>query len=258
MKLSYRDKVIFICAIVVIVLVAGFFLFIKPKYGEMNSAKAQLEAKEAEWAGIEAKINTLPDLVAQLKALAEQVEDVQEPFLSDVDENGRQVAPYQNEQFIKEMLDSCNLEVTSMETSYTVGAAFNEYMVPVKNVHSYDLLMQADLYNELPQEVYDDYNKVTVGNGSNIVIGVTEMTIGYKDSFDLDKLFNFIDNIAEDERTMSVLSVSSGERSEDSTETETDGSINMRLYSLYKLNTEKVAEETDEVEKVPVEEAPAA
>lgn len=257
MKLSYRDKVIFICAIVVILLVAGFFLFIKPKYGEMNSAKARLESKEAEWADIEAKIDTLPDLVTQLKALAEQVEDVQAPFLSDVDENGKQVAPYQNEQLIKEMLDSCNLEITSMNTTYTIGSVFNEYMVPVKNVHSYDLLMQADLYNELPQEVYDNYNKVSAGTGSNIVIGVTDMTISYKDTYELTKLFNFIDKVAEDERTMSVLSVSSSERGEGA-ENETNGSINMRLYSLYKLNTEKVAEESDEVEIVPVEETPAA
>ena len=256
MKLSYRDKIIFICAIVVIILVAGFFLFIKPKYEEMNQAKAQLEVKQAEWADIEAKINTLPNLVTQIKALGEQVKDIQEPFLNDVDENGKQVEPYQHEQLLKEILDSCNLEVTSMSVSYTVGTGFNEYMVPVQNVHSYDLLMQADLYNELPQEVYDDYNGVGVGAGSNVVLGVTEVTIGYKDTYELDKLFNFIDKISEDERTMSVLSVSSGEKQEG--ENETEGSINMRLYSLYKLNTDKVAEETDQVEIVPVEETPAA
>lgn len=256
MKLSYRDKVIFICAIVIIIFVAGFFLFIKPKYGEMNQAKAQLEVKQAEWADIEAKINTLPDLVTQIKALAEEVKDIQEPFLSAVDENGKQVQPYQHEQFVKEMLDACNLEINSMSTTYTTGASFNEYMVAVKNVYSYELLMQADLYNELPQEVYDNYNKVTEGNGSNIVLGVTELTVGYKDTFELDKLFKFIDNIAEDERTMSVLSVSSSEKSD--TQNETEGSINMRLYSLYKLNTDKVAEESDQVEIVPVEETPAA
>lgn len=256
MKLSYRDKVIFICAIVVIVLVAGFFLFIKPKYEEMNTAKAQLESKQAEWDDIEAKINTLPDLVTQLKALAEQVEDVQKPFFDDVDENGKQIEPYQNEQIIKEMLDSCNVEVTSLNTTYTVGASVNEYMVDVKNIHSYDLLMQADLYNELPQEVYDHYNNIRAGSGANVIIGVTEITIGYKDSFDLENLFKFIDLIGEDERTMSVLSVSSSEQS-NTGETETGGTINMKMYSLFKLNTEKVAEESDQVEIVPVEETPA-
>ena len=256
MKLSYRDKVIFICAIVVIILVAGFFLFIKPKFEEKDQAKAQLEVKQAEWADIEAKINTLPDLVDQLKDLAEQVKDIQEPFFSDVDENGKQVAPYQNEQLIKEMLDKCKIEVTSMNTTYTVSSAFNEYMVPVKNVHSYDLLMQADLYNELPQEVYDNYNKVYEGSGSNIILGVTDMTIGYKDTYELEKLFEFIDDIAEDERTMSILSVSSAEK--DDGENETAGSINMRMYSLYKLNTDKVSEESGQIDTVPVEETPAA
>lgn len=256
MKLSYRDKVIFICAIVVIILIAGFFLFIKPKFEEKDQTKAQLEAKQAEWADIQAKIDTLPSLVDQLKALAEDVKDVQEPFFDDIGENGKQIAPYQNEQLIKEMLDKCKIEVTSMNTTYTVGSAFNEYMVPVKNVHSYDLLMQADLYNELPQEVYDDYNRVGIGESANIVLGVTDMTIGYKDTYELKKLFEFIDDIAEDERTMTILSVSSAEK--DDGENETAGSINMRMYSLYKLNTDKVAEESDQVEIVPVEETPAA
>ena len=77
MKLSYRDKVIFICAIVFLVLIAGFFLFIKPKYEEMVSAKTYLTSKEAEKAEIEGKINTLTTLVEQVKATAEAVEEQQ-------------------------------------------------------------------------------------------------------------------------------------------------------------------------------------
>ena len=69
MKLSYRDKVIFVAAIVIIIIIAGIFLFIKPKFEEMNYAKAALQAKETEQAGVEAKINTLPDIVADRKSV---------------------------------------------------------------------------------------------------------------------------------------------------------------------------------------------
>ncbi len=267
MKLSYRDKVIFICAIVVIILIAGFFLFIKPKYDDMGLAKSTLEVKQSEKADVEAKINTLPELVEQLKASADGVKEVQSYFFSAVNEddkttvevNGKETevykteqSPYQYEQVIHDMLDSAGVEVRSIDTAYTVGNQVSEYMVADKNLYSYDLLMQADLYNELPQGVYDLYNKVAAETGDSVIIGVTNISVGYVDSFALTKLFKFIDDVADDERTMSILAVSSGEEAEGSTETE--GTIDMVLYSIMPLNVDKIMEESDTVEIVPVEE----
>ena len=267
MKLSYRDKVIFICAIVVIILIAGFFLFIKPKYNSMNLAKSSLEIKQSEKADVEAKINTLPELVEQLKASADGVNDVQSYFFSAVNEDDKitvdvngeekdaykiEQGPYQYEQIIHDMLDSAGVDVRSILTTYTTGSQVSEYMVPVKNAYAYDLLMQADLYNELPQAVYDLYNKVAAETGDSIVIGVTNITVGYTDSFALTNLFKFVDAVADDERTMSILAVSSGEATEGATEAE--GSIDMVLYSIMPLNVDKIMEENDTVEIVPVAE----
>lgn len=245
MKLSYRDKVIFICAIVVIILVAGFFLFIKPKYEETNSAKGVLESKKAEQAEIEAKINTLPDLIAQLKSLAESVKETQSYFLMEQD-------PYLNEQFVYDILKSSGVNVTSMNTDYTVAGQFNEYNVSVKNVNVYDLLIQADLYDELPQKVRDKYNNVNNNGSASVILGVTNLSIGYKDDQQLSDVFKFIDTIAEDERTMSVLSVNSPDASDANSVEDAEGSIQMVLYSLYPLNVDKVMEETDQIEIVPV------
>ncbi len=251
MKLSYRDKVIFIAAIVIIIVVAGIFLFIKPKFEEMNRAQAALQSKQAEKAEVEAKINTLPELVDQLKATAGEVEELQSYFLTEQD-------PYLNEQFIKEMLDESRLTVTSMETNYTVGSNITEYMVPAKNVHSYDLLIQGDLYNELPQEVYDDYNKLMAPAGAVIVIGVTEMSVQFSgDVSETQKLFDFVDKIAADERTITIPTFSADVNEAEGLEATAEGTIDITLYSLFPLNIEKIMEESDTVEIVPVEEVPA-
>ena len=85
MKLSYRDKVIFVAAIVIIIIVAGIFVFIKPKFEEMNYAKSALQAKQSEQADVEAKINTLPDIVAALKSAAQDVGEIQEYFMPEQD-----------------------------------------------------------------------------------------------------------------------------------------------------------------------------
>lgn len=117
MKLSYRDKVIFICAIVVIILIAGFFLFIKPKYNSMNLAKSSLEIKQSEKADVEAKINTLPELVEQLKASADGVNDVQSYFFSAVNEDDKITVDVNGEE---RMLINLNRVLTSMSRSFTI------------------------------------------------------------------------------------------------------------------------------------------
>ncbi len=249
MKLSYRDKVIFVCVIVVLILVAGVFLFIKPKFEEMNYAKIALEAKQVERDDLQAKIDTFPQLVETLKAVAEDVEELQSCFLTEQD-------PYLNEQFIHEILDKNNVEVLSMTTNYTVAGKFQEYIVYPSNVVSFDLLVNGDLYNELPQEVYDNYNGVKASSGDAIIIGVTDMEVVYNDTFELSKVLKFVDEIADYGKTMNIIAVDKQDKS-NSVETETNGTLALRLYSIYPLNVEKVMEEADEIQLVPVEETAA-
>jgi hypothetical protein len=242
MKLSYRDKVIFICAIVVIILVAGFFLFIKPKFEEMNSAKLKLASKQSEQADVQAKIDTLPQLVEALKTSAGEIEELQENFLTQQD-------PYLNEQFVHEILDSSNVEVLSMNTTYTSGGALSEYIVTPSNINTYDLMMNADLYGELPQEYYDAYNKTAAASGSSVTIGVTDVTIGYRDTYTLSSILKFADTVADYGKTMRITTLSKPEAPDDAAASnENDGSLTFRLYSIFPLNVDKVMEESDTVE----------
>ncbi|MBQ8827011.1 MAG: hypothetical protein IJ007_07955 [Oscillospiraceae bacterium] len=246
MKLSYRDKVIFICAIVILILVAGFFLFIKPKYEEMNAAKSYLATKEEEKAGIEARINTLTGLVDQLKELAKTVDEEQDRFIVHQD-------PYLMEQFVYEILTECDLTVRNMNTKYITPDSAQEYVVPDKNVVSYELLMKGDLYDELPEEIRDKYNGVAARIGENVIIGITTMTIGYEDDLDYSNALKFLDTIAEDERTIRATSFSGNYEEKDNSEPTVTGEIPVQIYSIFPLNVEKVMEETDQVEIVPVE-----
>ena len=147
LKLSYRDKVIFIVVMIILVLVAGFFIFIKPKFESVEIAKANLAAKQQEKADIEAKIGTLSDIIDNMKATAEEIGEKQEIFLDEAH-------PYVNETYIRDALSSLNLDITSMNTSYTTAAAISRYTVAKQNYLAYENKMNADLYNELPQEVF--------------------------------------------------------------------------------------------------------
>lgn len=249
MKLSYRDKVIFVAAIVIIIIVAGIFLFIKPKFEEMNRAKLALENKKTEQADVEAKINTLADIVASMKSTAQEVEEVQEYFMIEQD-------PYLNEQYIREILGN-NVETIGMQTMYTAASDLKQYVVNPENVVSYDLLINGDLYNELPQEVYDNYNNTGKRIGGQCIIGVTKVNITYRDKVDYSGIYKFIDAVKDNGKTIIITSFSKA--APDNQNTEIEGTIDLVMYSIYPLNVEKVMEESDEFvfEPLAAEETPA-
>lgn len=236
MKLSYRDKVIFVAAIVIIIIVAGIFVFIKPKFEEMNYAKSALQAKQSEQADVEAKINTLPDVVAALKSAAQDVGEIQEYFMPEQD-------PYLNEQYVREILGN-NVTVRGMNTQYTSADDIEQYVVNAQNIAACDIFIDSDLYNELPQEVYDAYNKANKRTGGSSIIGVTSMTVDYRDKMDYSGLYKFIDAVKEDGKTIIVTEFNKGEDEQSAAEVE--GSINLKIYSIYYLDTDKVMEESDE------------
>ncbi len=244
LKLSYRDKVIFIVVMVILVLVAGFFLLIKPKFEKVEAAKATLEAKQQEKTDIDTKIGTLPDIIDSLKETAKEIGEKQEIFLDE----GH---PYVNETYIREILKEQNVDIVNMNTSYTTASAINWYSVLPANILTYDNKMSADLYNELPQEVYDQYNGVPHPSYPGTIVGVTNMTVTFKSDLLLQDAYNVMDRFAEDEKTIILNNISTGDRN--GNEEDNDVSVNLTMYSIFPLNVEKVLEETPEVK--PIEQA---
>lgn len=254
MKLSYRDKVIFICAIVAIILVAGFFLFIKPKYDEMTIAKSYLTDKEAEKAEIESKINTLPDIVNQMKEVAKSIEEDQERFVDFQD-------PYLNERVLREYLEGIDVDVMSINTSFVTDFDVEKYFIKRENINPYDLLIQGDLYNELPQEVIDEYNDLMQSPDEVINLGVTTIEINLRDSnLDIENTVKVLDAISAEDQTVNVATfikaypenfAADPEDMADVVAVETTFTIEM--YHLFPLNIEKVLEEKDQVEIVAAE-----
>ena len=251
LKLSYRDKVIFIVVMVILVLVAGFFLFIKPKFAKVEQAKYTLEEQQAKKTEIDEKINTLPDIIDTLKATATEIGELQEIFLEEAH-------PYVNETYIREALNELDIEVLEMTTEYTVADEISKYMVYPANILAYENKMNADLYNELPQEVYDKYNGVWREVPPDAIIGVTYMTVKFHSDLELQDAYNVIDRIAEDEKTIILNTIGTDDISEETDEPMYEMEATITMYSVFPLNVEKVMEETTEIKPIePAAEAAA-
>lgn len=252
MKLSYRDKVIFIVVIVIIILVAGFFLFIRPKFQDVENAKYNLENKKQERVDIETKIATLDSIIEDIKSAADEIGKKQEIFLAEQD-------PYLNETYIREALTAERLDVKSMSTTYTTAGAINRYTVRPAHILAYDNKMSADLYNELPQEVYDAYNGVAPASYPNTIIGITTVTVSFDGGTNpVESANKAIDRIASDEKTI-ILNTISTEQENAAAGGDGEGgdtsevSATITMYSIYPLNVEQVKQESAEI--APIEAA---
>lgn len=240
LKLSYRDKVIFIVVMVILVLVGGFFLFIKPKFAEVESAKSTLETKQQEKADIDAKIDTLPGIIDNLKAAAKEIEEEQKIFMDE----GH---PYVNETYIREALKSLNIEITEMSTDYTTADGIERYTLEKAHILAYKNKMNADLYNELPQDVYDKYNDVESPEYPEAVVGVTDMTVVFDSSVtSLQPVYDVMDRIAEDEKAI-ILNTVSTDQDEENEDNKRSTTIDLTMYSIFPLNVEKVQQETTDI-----------
>lgn len=251
MKLSYRDKVIFIVVIVLIILVAGFFLFIQPKFEEIETAKFNLEQTKQQKVEIETKIATLPTIIENIKSVADEIGEKQEIFMAEQD-------PYLNEIYIREALTAERLVIRSMNTTYAAAGAIDWYAVEAKNLLAYDNKMSADLYNELPQEVYDLYNEVPPETLKNTVIGVTVVEATFSGGLDpIGEAKKALDRIAKDEKAiiLNTISTSTENKNEEEEPTVT---ATVTIYSIFPLNVEQVKQETADIKPIETTEAPAA
>lgn len=250
MKLSYRDKVIFIVAIVIIIIVAGIFLFIKPKFEEISSAQYALEQKQTERDEIDAKIATLPIIIEDIKKIAKEIGEKQPLFLEEQD-------PYLNETYIREALS--NVEIIRMDTQYTAAANLGRYVVNPAHILTYDNKMSADLYKELPQEVWDRYNGVQRPAYPGVIIGTTNMSFTIKSDLELRDAYAVMDRLAEDEKAIILNTVSADSvdpnapRTGEDAVTDREVIYDITMYSVFPLNVEQVLQETDEIK--PIEQA---
>lgn len=244
MKLSYRDKVIFIVVIVLIVLAVGFFVFVKAKIQESKDIQANLEIKQEELDEVHAKIDTLEPLKAELKESVKEVNTLQGPFLDEQ-------AEFEADQYIYNLLkDIPGIEFHSMELTGEQEGDLSAYFY-YRNSLAYDLKMNADLSGvSLPQEVYDKYYSTQPEPPETSRIAVDELviTMGVQmdedGSPDWDAIMQIFDTIAEHDKTIYLKGFSASEGESDSNDPNAvlmgEIELTVDIYSVYHMDTTKV------------------
>ncbi|MGN1416600.1 MAG: hypothetical protein ACI4XF_07145 [Oscillospiraceae bacterium] len=242
MKLSYRDKVIFIAVVVVAVLMIGFFFFVKPKISESQDVKNSLEQKEQEQAEVNAKIETLPQLQKQLDDSIKEVDDMQEDFVEEQE-------TFQADQYIYELLAESGVQFRTVALTGELEGELSPYFYE-KMCTAYDIKINADLSGDsLPQEVYDKYYETYPEPAEGVTVAVEEVSVTFgvpltSEGFvEWDYLFDVIDTISLSDKTLYIKSISGGNVDEGDAEKDVDPSgeftVVIDVFSIQHMDTEQ-------------------
>lgn len=210
MKLSYRDKVIFMAVVVIAILLFGFFIFIKAKIQESEDIKDSLTAKEAERDELDARIDTLTSLKTQLDDSIKEVDNLQKDFLEEQE-------TFQADQYLYELLTESGAAFSSMQLTSEVEGELSPYFY-IRNSVAYDLKINADISGDsLPQEVYDKYYMTNPVPDEPVVVAVDEVEISMvvaldEDGFpDWEPIYQVFDLVSNHDKTIYLKAFGSGE-----------------------------------------------
>ena len=236
MKLSQRDKVIFLAVVAFLTILLGGVLFVKPKYQEMKSTEVTLEEKRNEKTATEDKIGTLESKKDELKKAVKDVEELQEMFIPHME-------TFEVEPMLFDIISESEIEIKSSEYELMDAKELQNYVYQ-KNAVAYPMRMDADLNGERPQEVIDAYNQVKATAPAGVKIGLTTAEIGFKGPF--EDIEAALDNFASQDKTVIVVGLegkSSDAKEQTSGEGEAEGPEG--VLTVYVFHIEHMAEVKD-------------
>ena len=206
MKLSRRDKIIFLILVVAAVFVAGGLLLIKPQYENMEAAQARLAAKEQERDELQAKIDRLPGLEQQLKEDVNRVSETQKAFLNEREYN----EAHKISMYIKDVLTKDNpaLEVMSINFTDSTATNLDQYTAYETNAN-YDMKFNADIAHQMGDEEYWMHEDNYPANLPSATVGGTVVTMGYRcPPEEYETVYNMMDAVAKNKENIYLNTIS--------------------------------------------------
>lgn len=254
--MSYRDKMIILVISIIIILVAGFFALIKPKYNKLVSDTATYETTKTEWDGIKQKLDAIPtlkDTITQAYNTAKgdagifingAMGDVNDTFSIDR-------VNYVMDQYIQPAIDESNLVTNKMEFG-SAGTVKMEYYYYTPNVVTYALLEAADLNGNYAQTVSDELLSQTVFTERESAEMIAQ-NIAINVRGNRENLMTFLDKIKSDKNALLVNKVDIADYQFKGGLEETEEATEVRdVVTIDEEGNEVITQEVVPVENAPV------
>lgn len=232
MKLNYRDKMILIVVFVLLIIVAGFMLFIKPAIDECSQASSDLESAKVQLSELEDQVDKDKNLAAEIQTLYTSTSQVAANFYD------YQVA-YKATDKVRELFNVDDVKIkNSNMTISSYGSTVLSPFAYESTATATDFDTKVDEYNNASTtdssaaDANTDENAAAEDPNAAAAqtIGFYSLNIQFKSS--LSGFKNFADNLTtNNEKSMVIENVSI----ENVNESEISGSMTLNMYVLKKL-----------------------
>lgn len=229
MKLNYRDKMILIVVFVLLIIVAGFMLFVKPAIDECSQASSDLESAKVQLSELEDQVDKDKNLAAEIQTLYTSTSQVAANFYD------YQVA-YKATDKVRELFNVDDVKIkNSNMTISSYGSTVLSPFAYESTATATDFDTKVDEYNNAGST--DSAAADATDENTDANAAPAAQTIGY---YSLDIQFtsslsgfkNFADNLTtNNEKSMVIENVSI----ENVNESEISGSMTLNMYVLKKL-----------------------
>lgn len=232
MKLNYRDKMILIVVFVLLIIVAGFMLFIKPAIDECSQASSDLESAKVQLSELEDQVDKDKNLAAEIQTLYTSTSQVAANFYD------YQVA-YKATDKVRELFNVDDVKIkNSNMTISSYGSTVLSPFAYESTATATDFDTKVNEYNNASTtdssaaDANADANAAAEdpNAAAGQTIGYYSLNIQFKSS--LSGFKNFADNLTtNNEKSMVIENVNI----ENVNESEISGSMTLNMYVLKKL-----------------------
>ena len=232
MKLNYRDKMILIVVFVLLIIVAGFMLFIKPAIDECSQASSDLESAKVQLSELEDQVDKDKNLAAEIQTLYTSTSQVAANFYD------YQVA-YKATDKVRELFNVDDVKIkNSNMTISSYGSTVLSPFAYESTATATDFDTKVDEYNNASTTDSSAADSNADANAAaedpnaaaGQTIGYYSLNIQFKSS--LSGFKNFADNLTtNNEKSMVIENVNI----ENVNESEISGSMTLNMYVLKKL-----------------------
>lgn len=230
MKLNYRDKMILIVVFVLLIIVAGFMLFIKPAIDECSQASSDLESAKVQLSELEDQVDKDKNLAAEIQTLYTSTSQVAANFYDyQVEYNATdKVRELFNVDDVK--IKNSNMTISSYGSTVLSPFAYESTATATDFDTKVDEYNNASTTDSSAADANTDENAANTNETAAQTIGYYSLNIQFKSS--LSGFKNFADNLTtNNEKSMVIENVNI----ENVNESEISGSMTLNMYVLKKL-----------------------
>lgn len=242
MKLNYRDKVILGVLLALVLLIAGFFLLIKPKNEDIKTNKESLAALESSKAEVDSKIAEIPGIKDDITSAYNNASALADDFVeyNNID-NPRKV-----EQYMQAFAEDAEVKITSITTEeLTSGTIGYYYFTP--SFAGEELIAKSDINGDMQKQINEEKqesNSLSERTEESVLSANYTIVVTAEEK---ENIWTYLKELEEQEETIIINSVAltnfdikerkAAANTEENAKEKAlpSASINITLYSVYEM-----------------------